>query len=449
MRRSSRTHAAKVSFAGCEKGMVISMSEFLANLLDSAMWVVFLLLFHGRSRSKLGTVIGASLAITGLVVNIEVTGYNALYSAYTLPVDLTILCFYTFFFLRNSWYWKLFTVLLYDICIFSCNSFCFTIFTRVFHIVPEELLSAGSGMRWLYLIFTKLLLLGVCIGMLHYKRKLEDLMGKLSLLFIFPVLGIVIISLLMEVFSQFYHVGTKMFHIILLMGTVSLLFVFCGYLLVKAIGEWEQKRQNEKLKRQISMQEQIHEKQYENFRQAGKIQHDLKHQLVVVEQLMTEGNFERAQKYLEQFLMNMNGVEGFEHRENVWKTLISIKENKARAGGIVCHIDVKEKGLRKIDINDFCIILGNLLDNAIEAEEKIEGIREISLVIREENMIYMQVKNRIKRDKNERVIKPYSTKKNMEFHGFGLESVKDILNKYKGRIRIQESEEWLEVDILF
>lgn len=426
--------------------MVVYMLELLANLWDSVMWVMFLLLFHGGKRSKFWTMIGSFTAIVCLVGNIEITGYDTLYSAYTFPVDMVILSLYTFCFLADSWYWKLFTVLLYNICIFSCNSICFAAFTRLFQIAPEELLDEKSIWRFVYLFITKLVLLAVCAMMLRGKRRMKGMQKKSGLLLLFPALGIIVVSLLMEIFSQFYYFGTKMISMILLMGAVSLLLFFCGYLLLKTMEEWEQKRQNERLKQQICMQEQIYEKQYENFRQAGKVQHDLKHRLVTVEQLLSEGNTEHAQTYLKNFLMDMNGIAEFECRETVWKTLISIKESRARKAGIHCRIDIRDRGLFKIERNDLCILLGNLFDNAIEAEEKLKGMREIALLIREEEMIYIQVKNRIGSGEGSNM--ECSTKENREFHGFGLKSVNEIVNRYHGMIQIVERENWLEVEII-
>lgn len=426
--------------------MVICMLELLANLWDSVMWVGFLLLFHGRKRSGVWTAAAAFITAAGLTANIEITGCNTLYSAYTFPVDMIILGLYIFFFLADSWWWKLFTVLLYNICIFGCNSICFVVFTKAFHIAPEDLLHEDSIWRWGYLFITKLAMLAVCAVMLRSRRKLKNVQKQFGLLFLFPVLGVVVVSLLMDNFSQFYNVGAKLISMILLMGAVSLLLFFCGYLVLKAIDEWEQKRQNERLKQQICIQEQIYEKQYENFRQAGQIQHDIKHRLVTVEQLLAEGNSEYARKYLKRFLMDINSVTGFECRENVWKTLISIKESRAREAGIICDFDIRDKGVCKVDRNDLCILLGNLLDNAIEAEEKLEGMREIVLRIREEEMIYIQVKNRIASGKNNSM--ECSTKENGEFHGFGLKSINEIVNKYHGMMQIKERENWHEVEII-
>lgn len=94
-----------------------------------------------------------------------------------------------------------------------------------------------------------------------------------------------------------------------------------------------------------------------------------------------------------------------------------------------------------------CILLGNLLDNAIEAEEKLEGMREINLCIREEKMIYIKIKNRIGPDEVGNTTR--TTKENEEFHGFGLQSVNEIVDKYNGIIQIEKCSNYFEVEIFF
>lgn len=82
---------------------------------------------------------------------------------------------------------------------------------------------------------------------------------------------------------------------------------------------------------------------------------------------------------------------------------------------------------------DLCVILGNLIDNAIEA---VEG--EISPVI------YVQM-NYIKNLFLIKVINTYSknaisyetTKEDSDFHGIGLKSIKRIVDKYNGNFSIE------------
>lgn len=424
------------------------MLDLFINVVDSAMWVLFLLLFHKSKRAKPQMAVGTIASISALVMNIEITGRLAIYSSYTFLIDVAILFLYTLYFLQEKWYWKLFTILLYDICIFSCNFLCIVIFTNVFNIDVNELLMNETGWRWCFLIAAKLMLLFLCAVMLHYKKKLSSLKKRVYLYLALPVLIILIISRLMQVLLYFYSTSGNIVNVIWLMSLISLLFFICFFLLFADVKAREEKVQNEILKQQICIQEQIYGQQYKSLREVRRLQHDLKHSLVVVEQLLIEKDVTGAEAYLRKFLQSLEGVDGFDYGETVWRTLLSIKQDRAKAGGICCEIDIKEKGLKKLDAVDICILLGNLLDNAIEAEEKVQDYRVIKVMIREEGLIYVQVKNRIAEEADDSIENLATTKTNAGLHGFGILCVREIVKKYNGTCEFGKAGDWFQADII-
>lgn len=96
-----------------------------------------------------------------------------------------------------------------------------------------------------------------------------------------------------------------------------------------------------------------------------------------------------------------------------------------------------------------CIILSNLLDNAVEACEKVTGERRISLNIANltgDDRLYIRIENtfdiasgkpHFRRDL------PVTTKVDRELHGYGLRSVKRIVEMYGGGLDISYTEEGL------
>lgn len=417
--------------------MITKMIDFYVNLLDAVMWVVFLILFHGGRRGKPQLFLGTLVTIVGLVLNIEITGKNVLYSQCTLPLDLIILCLYTFCFLKESWYWKLSTILLYDISNFSCNSCCFSFFTNVLHISSQCLIDPDSKIRWIFLMSSKILLLFVCGEILLCKRKLVKLKKYSWFLLVLSIIDIFIISFVMKIFSFVYDERKEISSVIILMSLVVVLIFLCFYFLFESTKAWDQKLQNEALKNQISMQNEIYEKQIENIREVGRSQHDIKHKLIIVEQLLGKGDYQEAQKYTHNFLKDLEKVEKIDCKSEVWKTLLFMKQNRAQENGIHCLFDIKEHGLAKINIIDLCILLGNLMDNAIEAQEDAEGEREIYFKLREKDLIYIRVKNRNYKKINLVTGKLLTTKLNTELHGFGIEIIKEIVNKYGASCIIQ------------
>ena len=83
---------------------------------------------------------------------------------------------------------------------------------------------------------------------------------------------------------------------------------------------------------------------------------------------------------------------------------------------------------------DLANILGNLIDNAIEAEQKEENpYIELNLK-QEKNFLNINIKNKCT---NLVSINTKTNKNNSEFHGIGLKSVNRIVRKYDGEILIK------------
>ena len=89
-----------------------------------------------------------------------------------------------------------------------------------------------------------------------------------------------------------------------------------------------------------------------------------------------------------------------------------------------------------------CLILGNLLENALEAAEKVVENRYIRLRMKyDKNNLLIYIENsyigKLIRTKDKKL---KSTKENSENHGIGLESVKRAVEKYHGMVIIDDSQ---------
>ena len=89
---------------------------------------------------------------------------------------------------------------------------------------------------------------------------------------------------------------------------------------------------------------------------------------------------------------------------------------------------------------DICLILGNLLENAVEAAQKAEGKKYIRLHMKyDKNNLLLFVENNYKgvliKTKDKRL---KSTKTDAENHGVGLSSVYRIAAKYHGVVTIDD-----------
>ena len=105
--------------------------------------------------------------------------------------------------------------------------------------------------------------------------------------------------------------------------------------------------------------------------------------------------------------------------------------------------------LPDLDDIDYCILLGNLLDNAIEAERSRNILNpEIQVQIRVfENRICISIRNRIQQSVLGSNPDLTSTKQDAAPHGFGIRTIREIVNKHHGTAAFYEEKNWFVADL--
>lgn len=178
-----------------------------------------------------------------------------------------------------------------------------------------------------------------------------------------------------------------------------------------------------------------------------KQRHDFYQQLQTVYGLLEGGFFDRARNYINRMFSGISRTGGLIKTDNFTiSALLYTKIGLAEARNIDLEITVacslKELPLTPLESSS---LLGNLIDNALEAvEEKTGEHRQVQLDITVERGLYVIAcadrGDSIAPEIRENIFKPDFTTK--EGHsGLGLTIVKDIVNKYRGTIHLNSDED--------
>ena len=121
--------------------------------------------------------------------------------------------------------------------------------------------------------------------------------------------------------------------------------------------------------------------------------------------------------------------------------LLNQKAYIAKDKNIQIHFEVNDLSNLQLDSVDITTILGNLLDNAIEACVIYGENSQIQVKVLLGNTLFFAIRNTCKPVK---IIGEYipTTKPNAQLHGFGLENVKTLLRKYNGEYAMEYDEGW-------
>jgi len=181
------------------------------------------------------------------------------------------------------------------------------------------------------------------------------------------------------------------------------------------------------------------------IRTIRKQRHDFNHHLQAVYGLLEVGSFNEARDYVEQmFLEITNPAEVVKTDNPGISAMLFAKAGQAEARGIPfsVQVDCSLQGLT-LSTMETNSLLGNLLDNAIDATAANTGARRsVRLEItREPGEYVFTVANTgdpIPIETRERMYEPhYSTKENDR--GLGLTIVKEIVDKYSGRVTAEHT----------
>ena len=174
--------------------------------------------------------------------------------------------------------------------------------------------------------------------------------------------------------------------------------------------------------------------------------HDLKHKLISLKENMINGEskeIDEAISLYDSFIKSGN---------DAIDVILTSKEIYCKQNKIRFTTMVDGKSLSFIKESDLYSLLGNILDNAIEASLKIkdEERRVITLTIKEEfGFISISEENYYEGNINFENNIPQTSKENKNYHGFGLKSIFMIVKKYSGTYYLNVKDNIFKLNIMF
>jgi len=413
-----------------ERGVLMNWPVYILNVISLFFEAYTLLLLFGSIEKEQKTETGKRLL--GGIVFIVILAVVYLFTDNTY-IKIGAISIATIIY--SLWYeipalkrlfYSLLIVLFSILCEFAVGFAISGILDETVNAVRDSILYYAIGV-----FSSKLLVLfGVKIFTIICFPKNGTMPLKIGLIFfIFPVatflFGCVMLSSVgSEISASYAWIGVAA-TLSLAFANVIVLCLFDGY-----IKETEEKKELEAERVHMQTEQAYMKELIDRQTEAGKTMHDLKNELFVLRSEL-DTNSEKAISRIDEICKIVTAKQNMIYTGDVAiDSLINSKIAGAKAEQINFKCECHFSGFGDIDKTDLCVLVGNLIDNAVEACARVSGERYIHMRFSETaNMLKIEVGNSTN-DISASDLK--TTKSDKDNHGYGIKSIKAIAQKYEG-----------------
>lgn len=428
--------------------MIYSVAELSANATECLILLYFLIKIFGfKSSSEKINIIKTSAFGIGLFSFVSYINQLFTIEGAYVVFDIVILFLFTQATLKGRWWKHLILSIIEIAVIFAVN---FTIVAINAIINGKEFLETFSAQNpyRVYLLIVSKVILFLILAIIQ--KIIKNSSFELAKLQYISAIVVMIISLAMgsslAAFMTYNDISS-------VYGSVVLIcLIVIDFLLLFVIFQFNSINQSKIKKELLETQINEYEKRIRDAVQwnneISSLRHDLKNHFIVLHDYISNDRKEKALKYIKETTDKVDNTHRYIHTNNmVLDAIINAKKT-------VCEeekINVKtyiEENLPSLDDRAFCIIFGNLFDNAIEAEIKEPDKRIILAIKVEGDYIHLIIQNKIECSVLTDNAFLNTTKADTRSHGIGIKSITTTLDEINGIINFIEKDGWFIADVL-
>lgn len=333
----------------------------------------------------------------------------------------------------------LFVSAMYIVSLSLLEGFLIAVMSFLNDVTISSLIYQTGYIRSVYLVLDKLI---QCCLFLLYKLALKKTSFKLApafSYFLIVLLGLALMSVFVKTVSdkalQSYQYVT---------GICGVIVLICLFTLVQYFNKAQNYRQEQLENQKLQLDAQLIEQKYKQLNQRYHINsknfHDFKNHLVAIDCLIQQEKYQEAREYIHHITnVPQQGYEKTYTGISVVDAILNEKQEQAQSSGITMTVDASLplKTSNRVAGPDMCVILANLLDNALEACGKLPEGRERKIDVRihpRNDFLILRIANTVAENPLQHNCQLKTTKKNSQLHGFGLQSVQSSVKRYNGRL---------------
>ncbi len=372
---------------------------------------------------------------------ISLAGINALNNSWLNLVTVIMMSqFIAAKIYYGSFIKKLFYIITIVICMGACESIGIVLLNYSYRAMHITIVS--DKMRVLFnLTITQIIVIFIghaVILQIMKKKNINELTHQQYFFaFVYSLFSIINIYILSVLLRESFTDGETVLVLVTIGGIVIINTYFLSFLEYASENNRLQ-YENNLFIQQSKMQYQYYDNLQQQYRESLSILHDVKRHIRAIEELYYHKENETAVEYAERIRNKLDSFKLNEYTDNrMLNIILNDKIRIAEQEKIDFTCRIEDTDLDFIDNIDLTTIFANLLDNAIEACQELEGKKAIAVQIGAfNNLVFINIKNTLKDNLSDIGLNMKSSKKNHS--GIGIPNVIKVINKYNGDFNIQK-----------
>lgn len=370
------------------------------------------------------------IAAAGIAVISAILSVTGLSDFYRMVSEIIWLAACAGYFQNADTRMSLFVSIFYEIAVSLCQFLVAAWLGVIFHLSVFPCYGTAYGQVSVWL-FHALLIAGAL-----YIGKKPDMTGKEA----FRLASITVVAAFIAVVTLSQQTVLPITDDTLDMWTILAVVLMMSVLMFNMNRQYEVEKELARLKTE---QAELLERDYTTLNNAyainAKVFHDFHNHIGLLRQLLSHEKLEEAMQYLDELQTPVQ-----EMTETVWTGdetvdyIINSKAVTAKERNVRYQVQVefpRHTNLRSVDL---CAVLGNLLDNALEAAGQVpeKEDRFVRLTIRRINqMLIIKVENSFSNPPISKDGVLTTSKVKNGLHGWGLKSAQTAAEKYDGTVK--------------
>lgn len=282
-----------------------------------------------------------------------------------------------------------------------------------------------------------------------YKQTISDFSQDNSRIMLFIAMGTVFVCVIIDMFlrreTEFASLLTRIYiSIVMILFSALTILVSMSHL-----RESDAKVRAERAVQLLHSEQRRFEYDKQIHEAINTKCHDIRHQISAIRSMSTDDHYREELKKIGKLV---DIYDTTPHSQNTALDVVlsgKMLTCSSREIVITCIADGRRLGF--MDDSDIYALFGNILDNAIEAVEHVtdKGKRMISLQIStQDDFLRIEEENYFAGPLKYENGLPVTTKEDRTIHGFGLQSIQILTEKYDGLLKISTEDDVFMLSIL-